>query len=243
MSEKRILCNLNDPGEMKLWIKMAEATLTSSSYNTVSGAPTSIYYDVDKFILGKKTEDDIYDVKENALNVKQVANRFVDRFNLVEKECAVKIDKIAFIDKGGGGGPVGMISFLAFAAANVGKAILIVRPWKRLINAAIKGKLRKDENVLIVSDVATAGTTIYRAAQKIWQLGGKVPCALVWMDRKLGASENLEQYGIKLYSIVTPKVLASKSKKIRKTFREVRQEKSFIDFGGSSITLVSSSFR
>jgi orotate phosphoribosyltransferase len=76
------------------------------------------------------------------------------------------------------------------------------------------------------------------AAQKIWHLGGKIPCALVWIDRQLGARENLEQYGIKLYSIVDPQILALNSNELKKAIKEDKQEKCYIDFGGNSKTSV-----
>jgi len=239
MSKGKILCNLNDPKEMELWVKVAESSLKSSSYNTVLGVPTYRYYDVDEFILGR-VKDDEY--KHDAVALQKMADKVIKAIGLVEKDSNVKFDKIAFIDKGGIG-PVGMISFMAFAAVNTGKAIMVVRPRKRLVSAAIKGKLQRGENVLIVSDVATSGTSVYLAAQKIWHLGGRVPCALVWMDRKLGANENLEQYGIKLYAIVDTEILASRSKVLKKAIREDKQEKSYVDFGGYSITSAYSTLR
>lgn len=234
MSKGRILCNLGDLKEMELWVKVAESSMKSSSYNTVLGVPTYNYYDVDEFLLGREKKEE-YNHKRNEEYVQSVTEKFIKMIELVETDCQSKIDKIAFIDKGGVG-PVGMISFLAIAAANANKEILIVRPRKRLIRASIKGELRKGENVLIVSDIATSGSSIYLAAHRIWSLGGKVPCALVLVDREAGASENLEQYGIKLYAVIDSGTLASKSKAIKKATKEDKQEKFYIDFGGYSIT-------
>ncbi len=239
MSTRRYLCNLDDPEEIRLWVKIAEASQKNSSYNTILGVPTSTYFDLDEFVLGT-VKPGKYAHERTAAELDKAIEKFVEKIKLAEEKCNTKFDKIAFIDKGGIG-PLGMIAFIALAAVKSGRAVLIVRPRKRLLNASIKGELKSGENVLIVSDVATSGTTLFSAAQKIWQFGGKVPCALAWIDRDAGASENLEQYGIRLFAIVDSKILTSKSKVLKTAMRGDIQEKNYIDFGGKSITSACSS--
>lgn len=237
---KRTLCNASDPKEMGLWIEMAKAALKSSSYNTTLGIPTSFYFDFDEYILGRKTTEGLF--KGNATKLNEIQRKITQYIGELESRLSVTFDNVAFIDKGNIG-PVGIIALMALVAMNLKqKDCLIVRPRKRLINASVKGTFKKGNNVLILTDVVTSGSTIYQAAQKIWQLGGSVPCALAWLDRNLGATENLAQYGINLHAIVDPKDLSTTWKDLKKTLKKDKQEECFIDFGGYSSSTVRPSF-
>ena len=238
MSSRRILCNLDDSAEMELWEKIGLSCLKSSSYNLVLGVPSSIFYDFDEVILGR-AEDKEYDYNEGRKIALNAVDKIIEKIKIIEVDSGIRFDKMAIIDKGGVG-PVGMIGLMPTALAKAKRKLIVIRPKKRLFSASIKGELKRDENVLIISDVATSGTTIYLAAQKIWHFGGKVPNALVWMNRDVGANENLKQYGITLFGIVDPRTLASRSKKLEKELRSERHERYCIDFGATSMTSVSS---
>lgn len=181
---KRTLCNASDPKEMEIWIKVAKAALKSSSYNMTLGIPTSFYFDFDDYILGRKTGTGL--LKGNVSEIKAIQKKITQYIGELERKLSLTFDNIAFIDKGNVG-PVGIIIIMALVAMNLeGKNCLIVRPRKRLISASVKGVFKKGNNVLILTDVVTSGSTVYQAANKIWQLGGSVPCALAWLDRTLG---------------------------------------------------------
>ncbi|MBI5676842.1 MAG: hypothetical protein HZC48_13665 [Nitrospirae bacterium] len=233
---KRTLCNTNDPKEMDMWIKIAKAALKSSSYNANSGIATSFYFDFDESILGRRTAEGLF--KVNATEIDEIQKKITKYISELENKLSLTFDNIAFIDKGNVG-PVGIIGLMALVAISLkDKNCLIVRPRKRLINASVKGNFKKGNNVLILTDVVTSGSTIYQAANKIWQLGGSVPCALAWLDRNLGASENLAQYGVNLYSIVGPKDLSNTWTDLKKTLQKDKQKECFIDFGSYSSTSV-----
>lgn len=238
MSEKRLLCNLDDTKEMELWEKVGLSCLKSSSYNLVQGVPSSIFYDFDEVILGR-TEDNEYNYSEGRKIALWAVDKIIEKIKIIEEDSGLQFDKIALIDKGGVG-PVGMIGLMPAALAKAKRKLIVIRPKKRLFSASVKGELKRNENVLIISDVATSGTTLYLSAQKVWHFGGKVPNALVWMNRDVGANENLGQYGITLFGIIDPQTLASRSKKLSEALKAERHESYYIDFGAHSMTSITS---
>lgn len=68
----------------------------------------------------------------------------------------------------------------------------------------IEGPALKEGNkVIIVDDVATTGKALIEAKQALDKLGVTVEYAIVIVDRKEGASENLLKSGVRLKSIFT----------------------------------------
>jgi len=61
--------------------------------------------------------------------------------------------------------------------------------------------IRAGAKVVIVEDVATTGASTLRAVTKAREAGYDVLCAIVLVDRKEGARENLEGEGIKFFEL------------------------------------------
>ncbi len=100
-------------------------------------------------------------------------------------------------------GPVGIVAARVLLAQKTGMRSMVIRPEKRLLSQAAKPfVLPKDAHVLIVSDVATTGRSIWHAAEVLWKLGARNCGALAFADRGEGAEHLLSSMDIPLYSIV-----------------------------------------
>ncbi|MDQ7786737.1 MAG: hypothetical protein RDU01_03940 [Thermodesulfovibrionales bacterium] len=227
MFYKQELCNWDDPEEASLCLKIAGLSLRNSEYTLIGGLPSAHYFDIDSYLM------------ENKNNATALAKLLADKINQLSKSH--EFNKVAFIEKGGAG-PVGLISIRSTLGTLIEKEMIIIRSKKRLLRGTIKGSLNKDDRVIILSDVATIGWTIFEAAEKVWDLGAKVPYALVVIDRDQGATVNLGRKGIELLSIYTAKTIREKKgselKEHYKTGIEDRFIMQLVDFGGSSSTSV-----
>ncbi|MCL4477405.1 MAG: hypothetical protein M1508_14485 [Nitrospirae bacterium] len=220
------ICNLEEPADSDICVKIAGMSLQNSEWTLAYGLPSAHYFDIDNYLT----------MNENSKELSQFLSQKIISLSEIRD-----FDKIAFIDKGWAG-PVGLIAISTLVASLTNKEMLIIRPKKKLLRGAVKGNLRKGDKILILSDVATVGWTIFEAAEKIWQLGGKAPCALVVIDRCQGATVNLERKGIELFSLVSAKTLKEKKEKeIQEKFKVTIEERFspvLIDFGGASSTTI-----
>ncbi len=67
----------------------------------------------------------------------------------------------------------------------------------------LEGYVKPGTRVLVMDDVATTGGSLLRAVEEVRELGGIVERALVVVDRRQGADEALQRYGIRLESLTT----------------------------------------
>lgn len=70
--------------------------------------------------------------------------------------------------------------------------------------------LKKNSKVILVDDVATTGNSLVEARQALKDLGIEASEAIVIVDRREGAKENLAKQGLKLKSIFNIENLFSK---------------------------------
>jgi orotate phosphoribosyltransferase len=226
MLYRQELCNLDIQEEAEILVKIAGESLENSEYTLVGGLPSKYYFDIDNYL-------------SNKANINALSKLLVRKIN--DLSTKFEFDKVAVIDKGGSG-PVGLIILFALLSVLLEKEMLIVRPKKKLLRGAIKGALKKDERVLLLNDVATQGWTIFESAEKIWACGGKVPYALVVIDRWQGATENLGRKGLQLFSLTSAKMLREKKgAELEKRYNlniAPFFEPVFVDFGGSARTMV-----
>lgn len=223
MLNRRELCDLSDPKEADLLVRVAGKSLQNSEWTLTGGLPSRHYFDLDNYLC---------DHTEAVC----LSNKLIEKIKLMREKLG--FNKVAFVDKGENG-PVGLITLKELIASSVDLETIIVRPKKLLIRSFIKGNLTKNDRVLILSDVATSGYTIFQAAQKIWMLQAKVPCALVVLDRAQGATDNLWRKGIELYSLSSAQSLNENetANKIKQEFRVTITndfEPRLADFGGVS---------
>jgi len=224
------LADLKDSRESALLTRAAGLSLRNSEYTLTSGGQSSHYFDLDLFLL----------VKENAI---ELTDFLVMKMAYLKKSSSFLFNKIALIDKGEGG-PVGLILLMGLLTSKVEEELIIVRPQKSLLKGSVKGELNVGDKVLILSDVATTGRTIYSAAEKIHSLGGTVSSSLVIFDRKQGATENLFIKNIQLFSLTSTATLIKEKKQeleeiFHKKIKDPEKETILFDFGGRSSTVIS----
>lgn len=162
--------------------------MDGNDYALTSGGRSNFYIDID-YILS------------DVLNVKRIMNEFVLKIQELQN-MGIHFDRLAFIEKDSG--PVGALTLKDLLIVQTGIPALIVRVQRRIWSAAIKGypPLQRGEKVLIISDIATSGAAIRKAAQIIWNFQAKAPHALVFFDREQGAENNLRNFDINLHSIL-----------------------------------------
>lgn len=184
---RREFANIDSKEDRDLTISLLSYGLHNSRWVLNSGLDADSFFDLDDFVVSNKDN-----------RVKLV--RWIRRSILALSET-VEFNKIAFIDKKAG--PVGLISLFCSIADELNFEFLFVRPKKLLLSATIKGSINPKDRVLLLSDVATTGETLFDASTKIKQCGGKISGALVVIDRNQGATENLSRAGVTLYSLVS----------------------------------------
>lgn len=94
------------------------------------------------------------------------------------------------------------LTFAAAVAYNLSKPLLYVRREKKEHGLArrLEGIIQPGWRVLILDDLATTGESILTATDAVRSEGGKVENAVVLIDRKEGAEENLLDEGVKLHA-------------------------------------------
>lgn len=181
-----------------LCAKLLERGLRNSQYYLESGRVAGAYTNLDMVIFGGDTDAEAqYEV------ISQLVDQFAAEIQEIETVQGQPIDRLAFIDKAGHG-PVGTILLASNLIHQSRREGVLIRPYRNTSRSVIRGKgISAGERILIVSDVGTTGRTIMRTAVKIWEKGGIVTGALVFLDNELGARENLAAKGIDLYSLLT----------------------------------------
>jgi orotate phosphoribosyltransferase len=107
-------------------------------------------------------------------------------------------DKIA-------GVALGAVPLAVALALEVNLPFAIVRKEKKEhgTKATIEGSIKEGERVIFVEDVTTTANTLKNAILTVRDMGGVVEKALCVVDRREGASENLNGIGVELVPLVT----------------------------------------
>lgn len=67
----------------------------------------------------------------------------------------------------------------------------------------IEGKLDEGEEVVVLEDIVTTGTSLVEAIDGVREAGATVERALVVVDREEGGRENVENAGVEMEALVT----------------------------------------
>jgi len=143
-----------------------------------------------------------------------------DAYIRVIESLNLKFDKIA-------GVPTSAIPLASIVSFKLKKPMIYIRKEKKDYGTGkvVEGVLYKGEKILILDDVATTGSSIMEAVNKIRVEGGLVNEAVVLIDREQGANSNLNKEGIKLYSFtkIRDVLMALKSENLidKETYRRV----------------------
>ena len=119
------------------------------------------------------------------------------------------------------GVPTAGVPLAAIISQDLQLPLLYIREEKKSHGRKkmIEGKFSEDE-VLLIDDVTTTGGSIIEAAEKIRDNGGTVKHAVVVLDRKEGAKEELQKIGIELHSCYTITELINQLKDSKKIDEE-----------------------
>ncbi len=118
---------------------------------------------------------------------------------------ADEFDRIAGI-------PTSGILFASFLAYQLKKPLLYTRSQKKLHGRErrVEGIVMPGDQVLLIDDLITTGSSLGRAAEAIRAEGGVVEDAAVLLDREEGGRENLAEQGITLHSLLRVSEAAQK---------------------------------
>lgn len=159
-------------------IDIAHGMLRQSNWGSTAGVSLPTYFDI----------DDLFAV-DYRLSVNDQANltrkAFIRQVESLVEGVIQKhgIDRVAFIDKGGMG-PLGSIWLALITAIELNVKLLLVRPWKELISARIKGEApQPNEKVLIFTDVVTTGGTVIDVANVLKDYGAKAVATFAIIER------------------------------------------------------------
>jgi len=147
------------------------------------------------FILSSGKRSNIYVDLRNIISYPQVYREIVkESISLIKH---LSFDAIAGI-------PTGGLIWASLIAYELSKPLCYVRKEEKGHGTSkiLEGDLNKGSKVIIIDDVATTGSSILYAAEKLMENGFIVKDAFVIVDREEGARSNLESKGIVLHSLL-----------------------------------------
>ncbi|ADD04537.1 orotate phosphoribosyltransferase [Natrialba magadii ATCC 43099] len=139
---------------------------------------TSEYY-VDKYRF--ETDPDCLET---------VAEAFADRIDSDDKLAGVAL---------------GAVPLAAATSVVAGAPYVIARKQRKEYGTAnlIEGELEEGEEVVVLEDIVTTGTSLVDAIESLREAGATVDRALVVVDREEGGRENVEDADVEMEALVT----------------------------------------
>ncbi|WP_137288892.1 orotate phosphoribosyltransferase [Natronorubrum halophilum] len=144
----------------------------------LSHGGTSEYY-VDKYLF--ETDPDCLEA---------VADAFAERLGADDKL---------------GGVALGGVPLAAATSVAAGVPYVIARKQRKEYGTGnlIEGRLEEGEEVVVLEDIVTTGTSLVDAIEALREAGATVDRALVVVDREEGGRENVEDAGVEMEALVT----------------------------------------
>ncbi|WP_436344889.1 orotate phosphoribosyltransferase [Natronorubrum sp. FCH18a] len=144
----------------------------------LSHGGTSEYY-VDKYLF--ETDPDCLET---------VADAFAERVGADDKL---------------GGVALGGVPLAAATSVAAGVPYVIARKQRKEYGTGnlIEGRLEEGEEVVVLEDIVTTGTSLVDAIEALREAGATVDRALVVVDREEGGREHVEDAGVEMESLVT----------------------------------------
>ncbi|SFS68640.1 orotate phosphoribosyltransferase [Halostagnicola kamekurae] len=144
---------------------------------------------------------------------------YVDKYLFeTDPDCLEAISE-AFADRLGaddklGGVALGGVPLAAATSVAAGVPYVIARKQRKDYGTAnlVEGRLDDGEEVVVVEDIVTTGTSLVDAVEALRDAGAAVERALVVVDREEGGRETVEDAGVEMESLVTAsELLANKN--------------------------------
>ena len=119
---------------------------------------------------------------------------------LIAEAFAAKIDEPKLA-----GVALGAVPLVAVTAVETGRPYVIARKQAKEYGTGnrIEGRLEDGEEVVVLEDIATTGTSAVDAAEALREAGAVVDRVLVVVDREEGAAETLAEHDLELDALVT----------------------------------------
>jgi uridine monophosphate synthetase len=105
------------------------------------------------------------------------------------------------------------LAALPYAAIPIGTALSMQAGWPLIYprkeakaygtQAEIEGQYQPGEQVVVIDDLATTGSSKFEAIEKLVSAGLRVTDVVVLIDRQSGATEALSQSGYQLHAVFT----------------------------------------
>ena len=97
------------------------------------------------------------------------------------------------------------VPLVAVTAVETGRPYVIARKQAKEYGTGnrIEGRLNEGEEVVVLEDIATTGTSAVEAAEALREAGAVVNRVLVVVDREEGAAETLAEHELELDALVT----------------------------------------
>jgi len=162
------------------FIKQTEA-LKFGEFTLTSGKKSPFYIDMRLFI----SYPDIF-------------NKLCDIYVEVIKNEILEVDCIAGI-------PTAGLPIATIISYKMRLPLIYVRKEPKAHGKAkmIEGLLTPNDNVVLVDDLVTSGSSLLNAARAIRESGGVVNHAVVLLDREQGGRENLQKEKIELHTVTS----------------------------------------
>jgi len=119
---------------------------------------------------------------------------------LIAEAFAAKIDEPKLA-----GVALGAVPLVAVTAVETGRPYVIARKQAKEYGTGnrIEGRLEDGEEVVVLEDIATTGTSAVDAAEALREAGAVVDRVLVVVDREEGAAKTLAEHDLELDALVT----------------------------------------
>ena len=171
------LCNMADQERRELIDALRAADAVKFGEFELSHGGTSDYY-VDKYL---------FETDPGCLQL--IARAFAGR---------VGDAKLA-------GVALGAVPLVAATSVETGNPYVIARKAAKEYGTGnrIEGRLEEGEEVVVLEDIATTGTSAVEAVEALREAGAVVERVIVVVDREEGARENLAEAGIELEALLT----------------------------------------
>ena len=100
---------------------------------------------------------------------------------------------------------LGAVPLVAVTAVETGRPYVIARKQAKEYGTGnrIEGRLEEGEEVVVLEDIATTGTSAVEAVEALREAGAVVNRVLVVVDREEGAAETLADHDLELDALVT----------------------------------------
>lgn len=154
-------------------------------------------------------------ITNNPDNCIIVGDAFVSYIRSIRKFSRYPPNLLGFIEKDGIG-TTGAIRFASDISKQIGLPNLTIRNWKDVpcekikISSDVLGnpegfKRLSGKNVLLVSDVSTSGTELWKAIKDVRNEGGNVYDIILYFSRlSKGKIEHFANDGINIYPLILP---------------------------------------